>query len=92
MVVREKIGRKRYIVILNSPILIDLIKILREKLGMDVKFIKSIGNFSIIRVKHTEKEKVIENLKKENIITIKTTGTIKKAKKIIKKYSGLKML
>ncbi len=92
MVVKEKVGRKRYIIILNSPIIMDLIKKLREKVGIDVKFIKTIGNFSIIRVRHTEKDKLIENLRRENIITIKTTGTIKKAKRIIKNYSGMKTL
>ncbi len=92
MVVKEKVGRKRYIIILNSPIIMDLIKKLRKKVGIDVKFIKTIGNFSIIRVRHTEKDKLIENLRKENIITIKTTGTIKKAKKIIRNYSGMKTL
>ncbi len=92
MVVKEKVGRKRYIIILNSPIIIDLIKILREKVGLDVKFIKTFGNFSIIKVKNTDKDKVIENLKKENVITIKTTGTIRKAKKIIKNYYGLRTL
>ncbi len=83
MVVREKVGRKRYILFFNKGKSRDEIqKLIKGKayLAYHSKF------FSIVRCKHTEKEKVIAFLKENSYKTVKTSGTIKKLKKQINSF------
>ncbi len=82
MVVKEKIGRNRYILFLIE----------KEE---DIKFLKSENlklvflneKYGIVKCKHTEKEKVIEFLNKKKFKTLKTSGTIRKLKRYIKSIS-----
>jgi len=80
MVVREKVGRKRYILFLskgkNREEIIEMVKG-KYYLAYYSK------NFGIIRCRHTEKEKAIQFLKKHSFKTLKTSGTIKKLKEYI---------
>ena len=83
MVVRDKVGRKRYILFFNEG----------KSKGEVIKAIKGAylayhsKIFSIVRCKHTEKDKMIEFLNKAGFKTVKTAGTIKKLKKYINNFS-----
>ncbi len=83
MVVKEKVGRKRYILFFNEGRgRNEILRLIKGKayLAYYSKF------FSIIRCKHTEKEEMIEFLKEKGFKTIKTSGTIKKLKKYINNF------
>ena len=93
MVVKEKRGRKRYILFKhsNKGPKSSLIKFFRKKIGnleakIKCKLIKSDIEEGIVRVDHTLSEiskKIMNNESGElKIITIKTSGTIKGLKNI----------
>ena len=93
MVVKEKKGRKRYILFKhsNKGPKSNLIKFFRKKIGnleakIKCKLIKSDTGEGIVRVDHTLSEiskKIMNNESGElKIITIKTSGTIKGLKNI----------
>jgi len=84
MVVKNKIGRKRYVIVYNTENLSEVLRHLHIKFRMDLKFMFKLGHYSVIRIPHFEKERFVELLNDFNIPTLKTTGTIKKAKEIIK--------
>ena len=93
MVVKEKKGRKRYILFRhsNKGPKSNLINFFRKKIGsleakIKCKLIKSNTEKGIVRVDHTLSEiskKIMNNESDElKIITIKTSGTIKGLKNI----------
>lgn len=84
MVVKDKIGRKRYVIVYNVENLPEILKHIHLKFHIDLKFILKLGHYSVIKIPHKDKEKFLELIHEFNIITIKTTGTIRKAKEIIK--------
>ena len=88
VVVKDKIGRRRYIVARNSPRLKKLIYEIR-RIDERAKIIYFDDRFAVIRCRHWYKERIIEFLKERNIETYRTTGTIKKAKKIIVTLNSL---
>lgn len=75
MVVKEKIGRKRYILFISSA-----------KIKARVKIVYRQGNFGIARCNHREVDKVRKILENEGAETIKTSGTIKKLKEHINMF------
>lgn len=77
MVVKDKVGRHRYILFFFKNKKIDSIVDRKFKLVFCKK------NYGIIRCRHIDKDKVIEFLNKHGYKTIKTSGTIKKLKKLI---------
>ncbi len=82
MVVRDRVGRRRYIVVKYSPEIKSLIEKMRE-VDPKVKIIVRINGFAILFCRHWYKGKIIEILRRNGIKTYRTTGTIKKAKKMI---------
>ncbi|MDP8012164.1 MAG: hypothetical protein ACP5F1_04430 [Thermoplasmata archaeon] len=84
MVVKDKIGRKRYVIVYNTDNLSDILKHIHLKFHMNLRFILKLGHYSIIKIPHYEKNKFLELLMEFNVPTMKTTGTLKKAKEIIK--------
>ncbi len=83
MVVKDKVGRRRYIIARNMPYLRRLIEEIR-KIDDKAKIVYFDDRFAIIRCRHWHKEAIIQFLNKQGIKTYKTTGTIKKAKRIIR--------
>ncbi len=83
MVVKDKIGRRRYILARNEPQLRALIKDIR-KIDEWAKIVYYDEKFAIIRCKHWHKDKVLEFLHVHDVETYATSGTIKKTKKIMK--------
>ena len=84
MVVKEKIGRKRYILFLNNGRKKEeIIGVVRGKYYL-AYYSK---NFGIVKCKHIEKENTIEFLTHHGFKTIKTSGTIKKLKNYINSFS-----
>ncbi len=81
MVVKEKIGRQRYILFIVNGIkkerLYDILKERKLKLSF------YDGKYGIVKCKHIEKEETIDFLNKKGLKTIKTSGTIKKLKKLV---------
>ncbi|MGC8609774.1 MAG: hypothetical protein ACP5LM_00280 [Thermoplasmata archaeon] len=90
MVVKDKIGRKRYIILYETPNFNSFLRHINVKSNMNVKIVYREDKFLILRINHKLKEKLLNLAKEYNIITIKTTGTIKKAKKLIKNYERIK--
>ena len=83
MVVKDRIGRRRYIIVMNVPKLRKLIYEIR-RIDTAAKIAYYEEEYAVVRCRHWYKEKIIEYLRKMGIKTITTTGTIKKAKRIIK--------
>lgn len=83
MVVKDRVGRRRYIIVMNIPKLRKLIYEIR-KIDKAAKIAYYEEEYAVIRCRHWFKEKIIEYLRKMGVETIITTGTIKKAKRIIK--------
>ena len=83
MVIKERIGRKRYILFLNEGKSKNEILNLIDGRAYLAFYSK---NFAIVRCKHTEKDKIIAYLKSMGFKTIKTSGTIKKLKKYINSF------
>ena len=83
MVVKDKIGRRRYIIARGEKKIHPLMKEIK-KIDKRSKIVFENDNFTVIFCRHWYKDKIIDFLKSQNIETYYTTGTIKKAKKIIK--------
>ncbi|NPA75016.1 MAG: hypothetical protein GXO25_02905 [Euryarchaeota archaeon] len=83
MVVKSKIGRRRYIVIEDTPRLPAALRKIKS-IDMWSRIVYRDGTFAILRCKHWHKEQIIQTLNNAGIKTYRTTGTIKKAKRIIK--------
>jgi len=84
MVVRERRGRKRYILFLHDGKSKE--EILKKLKGIYLAFYSR--KFGIVRCIHTKKEETIHYLKKCGFITLKTSGTIKKLKEYMKKINN----
>ncbi len=82
MVVKAKVGRRRYIIVENSGNLHSLIEKIK---GIDrkSKIIECIDNLCIIRCRHWYKEDIIRFLNSNGIKTYRTTGTIRRARRVI---------
>ncbi len=87
MVVRDRIGRRRYIIVQNSEKLKKLIGEMK-KIDRSTKIILRLDNFAVIFCRHWYKEDIIEYLQKRGVKTYRTTGTIKKARRIISALQG----
>jgi hypothetical protein len=86
MVVKDKIGRKRYIVSYSNMKKVDLDAFLRDlaiKYQIKASIIVYNNGFNILRCKHLDKDRLINILNSKNFKTYKVTGTIKKAKEIV---------
>ena len=82
MVVRERTGRKRYILFSHNK---SRREILKDMNGIYLAFYSK--NYGIVRCRHTQKEKVIQQLRERGYKTLKTSGTIKKLKKYMEEIS-----
>ena len=83
MVVKDKIGRRRYIIVSGEKKIHPLMKDIK-KIDKRSKIVFENDKFTVIFCRHWYKDRIIDFLKSQNIETYYTTGTIKKAKKIIK--------
>ncbi len=86
MVVKDKIGRKRYIVSycnMKKVDLDDFLKDVTRKYQIKVSIILYNNGFNILRCKHLDKDRLINILNTKNFKTYKATGTVKKAKEIL---------
>ena len=79
---KDRVGRRRYIIAKNTPMIRKIIKDVR-KIDSGAKIVYFDKDYVVIRSRHWYKERVIEYLNKNGVVTCTTTGTIKKAKKII---------
>ncbi len=87
VVVKDRVGRRRYIIARNTPQLRRLISQIR-KIDPAAKIAYFDESYALIRCRHWYKEKVIEFLNSHGVKTYITTGTIKKGKKIIEKLKA----
>ncbi len=85
MVVRDRVGRKRYVIVENKKILRKIIHEIREKIDEKAKISYHNDDFAILFCRHWFKENVIKFLNTRGLKTYKTAGTIKKAKEIMNK-------
>jgi len=88
MVVKDKIGRNRYILFIAEGGEKKSIVSALNKGKIKLRLILYNGKHGIVRCKHTDKEKAIKflnELKIDGICikTLKTSGTIKKLKKYL---------
>lgn len=86
MVVKEKTGRKRYIVLFCSQKredLEDFLKEIRMKYQIKTRIILYYNGFSIIKFSHLDKDRFVHLLMLHNLKTYKVTGSVKKAKEIL---------
>ncbi len=90
MVVKQKIGRKRYIILYETPGFNGFLRHVNTKSDINAKVVYRDTKFIILRVPHRFRDKLLFLAKEHNILTLKTTGTIKKAKNLIKNYENLK--
>ncbi len=87
VVVKDKVGRRRYIIAKNDKTVRIIIQEIRDKIDEKAKIVYYDNFFVIIKCRHWYKDEIIKFLQSRSIKTYKTTGTIKKAKKML---SGLK--
>ena len=83
MVVKDKVGRRRYILLRNEPSIRKLIKDIRE-IDERAKIVYYDDNFAILRCRHWYKDEILQFLWDRGIKTYATSGTIKKIKRIMK--------
>ncbi len=83
MVVKDRVGRRRYIILENSPRVDGLLRRIRE-VDDRAKIVYRDSNFILLRCRHWYKDKVLKILWDNGIKTYRTTGTIRKAKRIMK--------
>ncbi|EDY36114.1 hypothetical protein ABOONEI_2101 [Aciduliprofundum boonei T469] len=82
VVVKDKIGRRRYILLKNEPKIRKLINEIR-KIDSWAKIVYYDDNFAILRCRHWYKDDILEILHNNGIKTYRTSGTIKKTKRIM---------
>ncbi len=85
MVVKDRIGRRRYIIVYNVDDLGSIMRSISKKFRIDINFIFKTDHYSVFRIKHWDKERLLSLLRDFNIPTLRVTGTVKKAKEIVKK-------
>ncbi len=86
MVVKDRVGRRRYIIAEDSPKVPEALREIR-KIDDWGKLILRDRGFALIRCKHWNKKKVLDILHSHGIKTYRTTGTIRKAKRIMRGLS-----
>lgn len=85
MVVKDKIGRQRYILFISDRSKKEVMELVKKYKGkIRLKLIQYDRNYGIIRCGHKEKEEVINFLNSCGLRTIKTSGTIKKLRKLLR--------
>ena len=87
MVVKEKRGRRRYIIFEGEGVSKREIYQIINSSDIKLKLAFHTGKYFIIRCPHTEKERVIALFTEKGegkIRSLKTSGTIKKLKEYIK--------
>ena len=77
MVVKDIVGRRRYIIVEKKENLEEIIKEFKGRIVYENE------KFAVIFCKHYLKDFALKTLHENSVNTFKTTGTIKKAKKII---------
>ncbi len=82
MVVKDKVGRRRYILLRNVPSVRKLINEIR-RIDEKAKIVYYDDNFAILRCRHWYKDEILQFLWKKGIRTYATSGTIKKIKRIM---------
>jgi len=86
VVVKDRVGRRRYILFRTDLPERDTRDVLRTLfVGEDVpmpKFIFQVGDTAVVRCKHWHRDRTAEILSRR-FQTLKTTGTLKKAKKYL---------
>jgi len=83
MVVKEKTGRKRYILFFtHGRKKHEIIRIIKNRAYL--AFYSK--DFAIARCRHTRKDEIIEFLSSQGFKTLKTSGTIKKLKRYINNF------
>ncbi len=85
MVVKSKVGRRRYIIAEKNEKIKEAMKDIRE-IDMQARVIGTFQGYTVIRCRHWYKDNVINILNEHGIKTYRTTGTIKSAKKHIEKF------
>ena len=83
MVVKEKRGRYRYILFKNNGKSREQIAVKIKKSPVKIKIAFYSDEYAIARCRHRDKEAAISFLNSIGMKTIKTSGTIKKLKKLI---------
>ena len=83
MVVKEKRGRYRYILFKNNGESREQIAAKIKKSPVKIKIAFYSDEYAIVRCRHTDKEAAISFLNSIGMKTLKTSGTIKKLKRLI---------
>jgi len=83
VVVKDKVGRRRYILLKNEPVVRKIIGEIR-KIDAQAKIVYYDDNFAILRCRHWYKDDILHLLWSRGIKTYATSGTIKKTKRIMK--------
>lgn len=83
MVVKDRVGRRRYILIKNEPRLRRFVGEIR-KIDEKAKIVYYDDNFAILRCRHWYKDDILQLLWKNGFQTYTTSGTIKKTKRVMK--------
>ncbi len=83
MVVKDKVGRRRYILIKNDPRLRKFVSEIR-KIDEKAKIVYYNDDFAILRCRHWFKDKILHLLWDNGFQTYSTSGTIKKTKRIMR--------
>jgi len=83
MVVKDKTGRQRYILFIakEGKDIVENIKSFGR-----LSLISYDGKYGIVKCSHLEKEKIIGFLNSINCITLYTSGTIKKIRKVLNNF------
>jgi len=83
VVVKDKVGRRRYILIRNESKVRKLIGDIRN-IDEQAKIVYYDENFAILRCRHWYKDEILQFLWNQGIKTYATSGTIRKTKRIMK--------
>ena len=66
MVVKDKIGRRRYVIMHNVNDLPILLRKISRKFNINLQFILKTEHYSVVRIKHWDRDKFISILKDFN--------------------------
>ena len=88
MVVKDKRGRRRYILFTAGGAEEKDVRSSIRRHAPRIKLIFYDGTYGVVRCQHTEKDAVIDQLNRleicgQRVTTLKTSGTIKKLKRYI---------
>ncbi len=85
MVIKSKVGRRRYIITEKNEKIKEAMKEIKE-IDIQARVIGTFQGCTVIRCRHWFKDNIINILMEHGIKTYRTTGTIKSAKKYIEKF------